>query len=167
MTDNEFPPEFGPGWLEAQTVARARAGDREAALALLETAGLSLMARSLEPAVADYMAEVLLAAHECLKDDAARPGEVLTKAFRLGRRRGRPDESRTLERDSDIAVWVHLAVERGAKLSGAKRRASTLFGVANVDRVLRANSPVSIPADALERWESYFNEHRKPLPPRR
>jgi hypothetical protein len=92
MTDNEFPPEFGPGWLEAQTVARARAGDREAALALLETAGLSLMARSLEPAVADYLAEVLLAAHEGLKDDAAKPGEVLTKAFRLGRRRGRPDQ---------------------------------------------------------------------------
>jgi hypothetical protein len=165
--DDIFPPGFGPGWLEKKMVARARAGDRDAALALLETAGLSLMARSMEPVVADYVAEVLLAAHEGLKDEAARPGEVLTKAFRLERRRGRPDESRTKERDSDLAVWVHLAVERGADLSGAKRRAASLFGVVNVDRVLRANSPVSVPPDAMDYWESHFKEQRKPLPPPR
>lgn len=165
--DEIFPPEFGPGWLESEQVKRARNGDREAALALLETAGLGLMARSLEPVVADYLAEAFLAAHEGLKDETARPGEVLTTAFRLERGRGRPDQRRTNERDSDIAVWVHLAVHRGTNLSGAKRRAATLFGVANVDRILRANSPVSVPADAVDWWESHFAEERKPLPPAR
>lgn len=165
--DDVSPSDFGPGWLESEMVNRARDGDRDAALALLESAGLALMARSIRPEVADYLAEALLAAHEGLISEADRPGNVLEVAFRLKRGRGAPVRRRTGERESDIAVWVHLAVQRGTSLSGAKRKAAKDFGVANIDRILSANKPVHVPADAVSWWESHFVQQRKPLPPPR
>jgi hypothetical protein len=153
-------------WLIKETVRRAKDGDTDAALELINTAMCELWARSINPIVFDYLADCLLRAHKGLSDKEGRPGEVLIKAFNLTKRKRRPTAATTQTRDWQVAVWVQMAQDE-CRLSAtaAKNAASDLFGVENINRVLRdAGGVVEYHA---ENCRQHFLDIGKALPPRR
>ena len=169
MTDDQCAEDDGldsPDWYVRETIRRAKDGDTEAALELLHTAMCGLLAHSINPNVSDYLADCLAAAHTALSDKNDRPGEVLVKAFNLTKEPRRPNAAKTQERDSNIALWVQMAQDEcGMGASAAKVAAGELFGVENINRVLRDAGGV-VDYHAVN-CRQHFLDIGKPLPTRR
>ena len=169
MTDDpaaELEDFDSADWRIRETVRRAKGGDTDAALDLMHTAMCQLWVRSINPHVSDYLADCLLRAHKGLSDKEGRPGDVLIKAFNLTKRKQRPTAATTQTRDWKVAVWVQMAQDE-CRLSAtaAKNAASELFGVENINRVLRdAGGVVEYHA---EYYRQHFLDIGKALPPRR
>ena len=157
MTGKTSQDQFA-GYLH-ETLRRANKGDREAALDAIEIALSGLLQGSLDRDLGLYLA---ICFQKALED---RNNPDFLKAFNLSRSKGRPNNGNTAERDSDIAIWVHLAVEqRGYSIADAKVMASELFGIENIDRTLRKAGEVKN-CDLLA-CERYFQILQKPLPAR-
>ena len=157
MTDKSSQDLFA-GYVP-ETLRRANEGDREAALEAIEIALAELLQGSIDRDLGLYLA---ICFQKALAD---KDNPDFLRAFNLSRSRGRPNISNTADRDSDIAIWVHLAVEqRGYSIADAKEMASELFGIANIDRTLRNAGEVK-DCDLLA-CERYFQILQKPLPER-
>lgn len=169
MTDEktaEVDDTDSPEWFVREMVRRARGGDADAALELMHTAMCGLLARSINPHVSDYLADCLMRAHKALSDKDGRPGDALAKAFNLTKEPRRPKDAKKPERDSNIAVWVQMAQDECCMdETEAKAAAGELFGIENINRVLRdAGGVHEYHADNCRKL---FVEIGKPLPPRR
>lgn len=168
MTDKatEVEGSGSPDWFVREMIRRAKDGDTDAALEILHTAMCELLARSVNPHVSDYLASCLMSAHKALSNKDGRPGEALVKAFNLTKKPRRPNAEKTQERDSNLAIWVQMAQDE-CRMSptAAKVAAGELFGVENVNRILRdAGGVIDYHADNCRK---YFLAIGKPLPPRR
>ena len=162
----EVDDSDSPDWLVREMVRRAKDGDTDAALELMQVAMCELLARSINPHISDYLADCLMRAHKALSNRDGRPSEVLVNAFNLTRQKRRPNAAKTQERDWNVAVWVQMAQDE-CRLSAtaAKNAAGELFGVENINRVLRdAGGVVEYHA---ENCRKHFLDIGKPLPPRR
>ena len=169
MTDGKSvePDDFySPDWYVKETISRAKGGDTDAALELMHTALCGLLAHSVNPYVSDYLADCLMDAHKALSDRESRPGVALAKAFNFAKEPGRPNDARIQERYSNIAIWVQMAQnECGMTGPEAKAAASELFGVENINRVLREAGGVH--EYHSDNCRKHFLAIERPLPPRR
>lgn len=155
MTDKSSQDLFA-GYVP-ETLRRANEGDREAALEAIEIALAELLQGSIDRDLGLYLA---ICFQKALAD---KDNPDFLRAFNLSRSRGRPNISDTADRDSDIAIWVHLAVEqRGHSLADAKAWAGDLFGVENIDRALRNAGEVK-DCNVLA-CEKHFDLTQKALP---
>jgi len=159
--DLEALTNWEPGWFERETVSRALAGDREAALEAIDLTISRLLTGTLSRELGTYIACALEQVH---RERDSLIGETFIRAFNLTRDPNRPPEPRTMSRDIDIAAWVHIARARGLTPAEAKGRASAAFGIENIDRSLRKAGPVQWVNE--EQYERIFSERGMPLPPR-
>ncbi len=158
-TEDEF---LEPEWFERETISRALAGDREAALTAIDLAVTSLLAGDISRELASYVGSALEHVHQ---ERDTLSGETFIKAFNLARERKRPSEAiRTQTRDVEVAAWVHLAKARGVELTEAKGLAADAFGIANIDRCLRNAGEVLEVNEAA--YERIFLHRGIPLPSR-
>jgi hypothetical protein len=122
----------------AETLRRARAGDREAALDAIDLCISALQSRRISRAMCDYLATALSIAIQG-PANAKQHGAAFLEAFHLQKPANRPQDESRAARDADIANWVHLAVKlRDLSLPEAKLAAEEPFGVENIARSLRA-----------------------------
>ena len=150
------------GAFEAETLRRAREGGRAENMDALELAVSGLFSGSLSYSLALYLAQGL---EEAMQRKGGLSGASFVRAFKLSRlKKGHPAQEETAGRNSQLAVWVHLAERRGLSPADAKGKAEDLFNVANAARCLREAGPVSeVDEEACEGWLARAG---KPLPPR-
>ena len=124
----------------AELVPLANEGDRMCAHQLLWMSARTLRAGALlDPVVAVYLANALDKVADFMSNHPDEfPGEAFAEAFNFPRRRGRQASWQTESRDLLIMVWVRAALnDRRMTMAEAKRQAAELFGLENIDRVLR------------------------------
>jgi hypothetical protein len=146
-------------WFLRETIARAKAGDREAAIEAMRIAMAQLYANKLSGEIAFYLAQAL----EAVLDDPT--GKNFVKVFNLEQEAQRPKSANAEDRSLRAALWVHLSVLRGVPLREAKAQAAELWVFANIDRELRKHT-VTARDDGTDKWDEIFKAEGKPLPPR-
>jgi hypothetical protein len=117
-------------------------------------------------ALSYQMAQFLAAGLEdAMRGQGGLSGASFEHAFNLSRPKGAPAQEEAAARNFQLAVWVHLAVQRGLSPPEAKARAAELFAVENIARCLRECGPLSdVNEQACEGWLARVG---RPLPPRR